>query len=158
MPNYHNMRQAWMATVYDEEAVGGEEGGPDLEAMDGEGRQDPSERQEGNTQHAEGDSQHLHLADQPSTRRGIAFYIECMFISCYKSCSDCYLYKIASKAQTVPHLTVIRISIGRYGGGKAGGDGHVPGNGHAPAHCRELGRQILPAGMRPERRSSAEMG
>ena len=42
MPNYHNMRQAWM-TGYDEEAVGGEEGGPDLEAMEGEGHQDQSE-------------------------------------------------------------------------------------------------------------------
>ena len=80
VPNYHNMRQAWM-TGYDEEAVGGEEGGPAVEEGEEGGpawEGGSFETQQGNTQHAEGDSQHLHLADQPSTRRGIAFYIKCI--------------------------------------------------------------------------------
>ena len=52
VPNYHNMRQARNATWYDEEAVGGEEGGPDLEVMEGEGHQGPSESQEAGRQHS----------------------------------------------------------------------------------------------------------
>ena len=57
VPNYHNMRQAWMATWYDEEAVGGEEGGP---AMEGE---EAAAALEGGSPEgqAEGYSQHFHF-------------------------------------------------------------------------------------------------
>ena len=46
------------------------------------------------------------------------------------------LYKIVSKAQTVPRLTVIRVSIGRCGGGKGGGGGEVCRNFQQWGECK----------------------